>query len=387
MNGRRVLGLLLLVALAAATTGWPPLLNIAYLLSGVLAVGWLWARASLLGLELRREPTGGRMQVGDTFVQRVELRGRGPLPRLGLAVVDLTTLPGHEPGRVVDLPPFAHVGWTIRTRCTRRGEHRLGPVELVASDPLACFAARRRLPAAGAVLVLPPTEPLPGFRLPGGEALAGGPAHPAGALGAVHAASVRALGPGDPVRRIHWRSTARAGQLMVRELEPEPSADVWLALDLQAAAHDGVGADATEERAVAVAASVARRCLDDGCAVALVAWGDRPVLLPPDRGERQLLRLLETLAVVRARGARPFAELLRWDAVRPGRGAVLVAITPSRDPGWARALDAARGRGVRPLAILVDPAPGGPVPARLAGGVPLRVVRRGEPLGTALAAR
>ncbi len=197
--------------------------------------------------------------------------------------------------------------------------------------------------------------------------------------------------PGDPVNRVHWRSTARLGRLIVKEVEHEPTADVWLALDLDAAVQAGSGPVSTEEYAVTTAASIARRFLEAGRAVGLAMQGDRHLLLQPDRGERQLARVLEELALVHARGTLPFAELLLSDAMRPDRNAALVAITPSLDPAWPEALQLATQRGARAVAVLVEPSTFGATASSLhvisqlaAAAVPTYLVKRGEPLGESL---
>jgi uncharacterized protein (DUF58 family) len=391
LNAWPILALLLLALVAAATTGVLLLFNVAYLLAGVLVLGFLWSRASLAWLDLRVDVAGTRFQVGDQLVQRVTLRNRSVLPKLWIAVVDDSTLPGHAPGRVADLPPYATRSWTVRTRLHQRGLYRLGPFALRSADPFGCFAARRHVATAREVLVLPATEPLPDLHLPSRDLPGGARTRAASFSSSAQASSIRDYVPGDPVNRVHWRSTARLGRLIVKEVEHEPTADVWLALDLDAAVQAGSGLASTEEHAVTTAASIARRFLEAGRAVGLAMQGDRHLLLQPDRGERQLERVLEELALVRARGTLPFAELLLSDAMRPDRNAALVAITPSLDPAWPEALQLAAQRGARAVAVLVEPSTFGAAASSLhvvsqlaAAAVPTYMVKRGEPLGESL---
>jgi uncharacterized protein (DUF58 family) len=184
----------------------------------------------------------------------------------------------------------------------------------------------------------------------------------------------------------------RAQRLIVKELEHEPSADLWIALDLHADVQAGVGAASTEEYGVTVAASIARHFLEAGRTVALAMHGDRRLILQPDRGERQLSRLLEALAVVRADGDTSFDELLRSDALRPDRNAALVAITSSVDPAWPEALRLATVRGAHPVAVVVEPSTFGSPASSLhvisqlaASHVRTYLLKRGDSIAEALA--
>lgn len=390
-NAARVFALLVVVLTAAVVTGLPLLLNLAALLVALLALAWLWSRASLRWLDALVDAPGDRFQVGDDVVERIVLHSRAPFPRLWIAVFDQSTLPGHPPGRVTDLPPYGTRSWTVRTRCQRRGLYRLGPLELRAGDPFGCFLAGRRVAGGREVLVLPATEPLPDFHLPSRDLPGGARTRAASFSSSAQASSIRDYVPGDPVNRIHWRSTARLGRLIVKEVEHEPTADVWLALDLDAAVQAGAGLASTEEYAVTTAASIARRFLEAGRAVGLAISADRHLLLQPDRGERQLERVLEELALVRAEGTVPFADLLRSDAMRPDRNAALVAVTPSLDPAWPEALQLATQRGARAVAVLIEPSTFGGRDSSIhligqlaAGGVLTYLVKRGESLAESL---
>ncbi|HEV8636507.1 MAG TPA: DUF58 domain-containing protein [Chloroflexota bacterium] len=379
-----------MLALAVAT-GWEPLVHVAYLLVGVLGLGFVWGRAGLAWLDLTRAPTADRLQVGQELVERFALRSHGPLPLLPLELRDGSTLPGRERLRVLAVPPFGVRAWTVRTVCRRRGAYELGPTELTTADLFGCFRARRALPARRSLLVLPATEPLPSF-LPAGRDLPGGAlTRPTGRQDAAQVSTVRDYVPGDPLSRIHWPSSARAGRLIVKQLEHEPTADVWIALDMHAAPQRGLGEGSTEEAAVTAAASIARRFLEAGRSVGLVAQADRRVVLAPDRGEAQLVRLLEELATLRALGTVPLDELLRRETVGPSRSAVLIAITPSLAPGWPDALVEV-GRGARPIAVLVEPSTFGGRESSLmtigqlaSASIPTYLVKRGVPLAEALA--
>src|SRR5262249_8469532 len=118
-----------------------------------------------------------------------------------------------------------------------------GPVRLLHPPPPG------RAPPAAA------TEPRSYFPLPSRDLPGGAPTHASSFNSSAQASGVRDYAPGDPVNRVHWRSTARLGRLIVKEVEHEPTADLWLALDLDAEPQRGTGPAPTEEAAVTAPAS------------------------------------------------------------------------------------------------------------------------------------
>ncbi len=129
---------------------------------------------------------------------------------------------------------------------------------------------------------------------------------------------------------------------MVREFELDPSADIWIVLDLSAEAHAGVGQESTEEYAVNATASLARHLLDQGRAVGLVS---QTATLPADRGPRQAERILEVLALVRASSPLTLAAMLSAETSRFARSSSLIVVTPSTAEAWARYLPGAQRAG------------------------------------------
>jgi uncharacterized protein (DUF58 family) len=170
------------------------------------------------------------------------------------------------------------------------------------------------------------------------------------------ATSVRPYAPGDGFNRIHWPSTARTGEIQVKEFDLEQTADVWLFLDLQRAAQTGTGDDGTVEVGVRVAAAIAERAIEENRAVALTTTGSRVTVLPPDRGPRQRQKILQLLAAVEGDGSTPLAESLVAGLPLLRRGMSAIVITASTEPGWVRPLATLRPRGIGCQLIWLDPA-------------------------------
>jgi len=172
---------------------------------------------------------------------------------------------------------------------------------------------------------------------------------------------------GDALNRVHWLSSARHGELQVKEFDLEQTADLWLLLDLERAAHTGEGEHATVELAVSAAASIALRTLADNRAVGITASARRIQVLTPDRGPRVEQKILHLLANVQPDGTQPLAEVIVATVPQLRRGMTLCIVTGSTDRTWVRALSGLRRRGVGAVVVLVDgarpPAPtdGSPV--------------------------
>ena len=388
-----LLGLWLVLLLLALSTGWNATWALVYSLGLLIVLSAAWAHWNVAGLELRRRHRRTRVQVGDTFTEQAILEAQPGLsqwwPRLWLELHDGSDFPSHHLDGVFSLGIVGRKVWELRSTCTRRGRFTLGPVWVTSGDPFGIFRVSRKLTLDESIVVYPRTVALPAFGRVPGEL-------PGGALQGVrvqfstpNVSSIRDYRPGDAFNRIHWPSTARTNRLMVREFELDPTADIWIVLDLDLEAHTGAGVESTEEYAVTAAASLARHLLDQGRAVGLVS---QTATLPADRGPRQLERILEVLALVRASSRLPLPGLLSAETSRFARSSTLIVVTPSTAEGWARFCQALVGRGVRTTAVLIEAATFGPAPSTLllvsslaAAHINTYLVKRGDRLDQALA--
>ncbi|MDI7276830.1 MAG: DUF58 domain-containing protein, partial [Anaerolineae bacterium] len=204
-------------------------------------------------------------------------------------------------------------------------------------------------------VVYPVIAALPPLELPRGSAPGRVRAAVRSLEATPNASAVRPYVPGDTLRGIHWRTTARRDDLYVKEYDREPAGDLWVLLDLQAAVQAGEGESSTEEYGITVAASLADAMLRQGRAVGLLSEGEEHVMLRPERGEMQLWRILSSLAAARAIGQRPLGDLVRQAAPVLGRGISAVLVTPSLDSEWLVALLDLQQRGIGTSVVLLDP--------------------------------
>lgn len=389
MRPWQLIGLTVFVAVMAVTIGWRPFFIITYTLLAALLFSVLWNFVGTRGLKFTRTAVGGRAQVGERIEERLALENHSVFPKLWVQVSDESTLPGHHAGYVSSVGPRQRIAWRARTLCRARGRYKLGPVTATTGDPLGLFRRQLVLSPERQLLVLPPVLPLANFELYPGAMPGRGRGAQRSLQTTTNVVTVRNYVPGDPLTRIHWPSTARLGQFMVKEFDLDPTIDVVLLLDLDRAAQAGIGDSSTEEYGVTIAASIAAYLLrQQELAVGLSVSGSLEAGLQLDRGERQLDRILEMLAIVHPLRMLSLVEGLAIEETRLARNTILVLITPSTELDWPQGLSHLQRRGVRPFVVLLDPSsfdeslPGNTRVhnALVAAGVPVIPVRRGDPL-------
>lgn len=428
-RARTVLILFAASLLAAQIFGRDFFYNLTYLWGGLLIFSFLWSRFALRGVRIDREGRTARAQVGELFVERFRITNEGRLPKLWIETRDASDLPGYRVTAIaVGLgfrgPSFAGAHqavtvtsglsagqsrqWLMRTLCTQRGRYRLGPITLSSSDPFGIFPVKEEIPTRQHVVVLPMIVTLSDFalpsgRLPGGEALRQR-THQI----TPNAAGVRDYEPGDSFSRIHWKSTARRRKLIVKEFELDPLAEIWILVDGASQAHtqkqpdegdDRLRADeelfklprSSEEYAATAAASIAYHFLQLGRAVGLIAYGEMRNVIQPEPGEAQQLRLLESLAVFKAKGDLGMEDVIKVETSRIPQGATVIIITPSASTNLLSSVHHLSHAGRQPVLISLDSETFGGsvsnaafVDAALRTGIPVRRIRYGDSLASAL---
>lgn len=366
-----VLALVTLMAYVAAinrgnTLAW----GVAALLLSTLITGFAWPYWLVCRLSVVR--TGPeRASEGETLLWRMQVHNRGWMPRFMVELTDRLPFVGAAggnpaPGPVVlgqlaYLPAGASCQLDFQLPCEKRGRYRLGPAGLAASFPLGLAEARHE--GGGDVrtlLVYPRVFPIVTLPLRGSPSLInrGGLPLPDG-TGSADFAGLREYRRGDNPRHVHWPTSARLNELMIREFEPLASAALCLALDLSPGANVGLGREASGEYAIRIAASIARYACEQAMPIRLEAAGrDAAVLsIPAGNGELHYRELLEFLAVAELASPCPYARVLERVAqqCQPGETVVaLLAPPPAEAADVLRALALARSQGAHLLAVLLE---------------------------------
>ncbi len=352
---------LLIAHLSGATPVTATLLAAALVMVAVSAL-WAWQMARHVRTERRLEAR--RVQVGDVMEERLTLRNQSSLPVLWAEVFDHSNVPGYDASVVRSVDSHGETAWTNSGTATRRGEFHLGPWSVEMGDPLGIFAVRFRDLRARQLLVYPPLADLPFPSLPRGASPGPSRINLASPLPTVNAGQVRAYARGDPFRHVHWPSTARHEELMVKMFDQEASANVWLLIDTDSAAQSGQDDSSTEEVGVIVAASLAADLLREGRTVGLITHTPERHIIWPARSTGHLWTILGELARLpsatdRERPGQPLIRVINQMARLLRTGSNLVIVTPSNDPAWASGLAQLAWRQIMPVVVLIDPAPEG----------------------------
>jgi uncharacterized protein (DUF58 family) len=252
-------------------------------------------------------------------------------------------LPGLEPG------DRRGVAYSVRSEV--RGRFTIGPLAVRLSDPFGLVEQARSFTARDTLVVTPQVHALPG--LPWRSDWGGrGDSRPrAVAASGEDDVATREYRHGDDLRRVHWRSTARRGELMVRREEQPWQSRASILVDRRASAHHGEGLASSLEWVVSAAASIAHHLVGLGYIVRLIDgpghhdWSD-----PAGGGDGPLL---DQLAVVEPGSSAVLAEGLNH-ARASQRGGLVVAVLGDMDDDTAEDVARLRRQGTSCVAIVLD---------------------------------
>jgi uncharacterized repeat protein (TIGR01451 family) len=391
-------GALLLLVIAYAF-GLELLAYAMYVLLGLIVVSRYVARQWIEGLQATRTVSQTTAEIGEVIEVSVELENRGALPAPWILYEDLlprSALVQRPPRLVVlgrrlgvtMLRPRGKTRLVYAVRCEMRGYYQIGPTVLESGD---VFGLHRRWRAAAEpayVLVYPRVAPLANYDLSSRR--------PIGEIRVRHRlyedptriAGIRAYEPGDPLNRVNWRATARAGSLQSKVFEATTVAGATVVLDFHQAVFTKRHEPVRSELAVSAAASLAHavyhlgqqigfvtngrdavdRIAREGWAgdyrtrgavrqaTSMVAASDRlrPVVVPTRRGPEQFLRIREALARIELTDGMNLEQLIAETAHQMPRDATAVVVTAGASPETLAALAGLRRQGFAVTAVLVE---------------------------------
>ena len=380
-----VLFLLIAFALAAYFT---PLVSgvktpvfftrLVYLFALLILVSYFWALISIRGFIFTREARVLRHQVGQVFEERFRLQNRMPFLRLWVEIRDELALPGNSGSRVLSLiggrQQRSYIAYTM---LNRRGSFSLGPTLMVSGDPFGLFRFTQKDESNSTLVVLPYYVTLQNFPSPVGVFPGGRAIQRRANEITPQAAGVREYAPGDSLRRIHWPTSARKERLMTKEFEQDPQADVWIFLDAFGPLHYSLPEEIHSmprldqmwmwqrqvdvrlppdlfEYAVSAAGSIANYYIRQGRTVGFASSSDVLTVQPPERGERQLNKILETLTFLKSNGNLPLPALVESQSPNLPRASTVVLITTLSDDSLDVAVDYLIMRNLRPVVIYIN---------------------------------
>ena len=382
-RGRVALALGAATLLGAWSFGSVPLVpvGLGLVAAGVLSLVW---RRLVGGATLERRVSARHLE-GEPL--RVDLHVRAPRGFLGRVSARESIQPLGE----LDVRLRRGAG-SLVVEAMPRGLYTVGPTTLVLEDPLGL--ERRTVSSDGTqqVWVRPRVVPLDRLLSGGGGVSFGGRARPVRSASGLEPYGIRDYQDGEPLRAVHWPSTARRGELMVRELEDPARDEVAVLLDADAAGNVGDPGHSSFDEAVRATAAIVHVAARRGRRVRLVIGGAAVRTFRVSSTGADWEAALDALAEACADGQTPVHKLLGGarSVVAGAVEAIVVTARPS-------ALLERRFGGARRAALVVIDAPtyagagrsgADPTLLRLAAsGIAVAVIRRGDDLATILSGR
>ncbi|WP_232248401.1 DUF58 domain-containing protein [Streptacidiphilus rugosus] len=265
---------------------------------------------------------------------------------------------GPRPRFVLDrVEPRGHREVSYRVRSDLRGRYPLGPLQLRLGDPFGLCELTRSFTASDLLTVVPQVQSLPPVKLTGEWAGFGDSQARAVALAGEDDVVPREYRHGDDLRRVHWRSTAKYGELMVRREEQPLRHHATVLLDTRSRGHRGSGPASSFEWAVSAAASIALHLLQLGYEVRLLTDTGEQVtaagaLSAGGSATEAAGLLLDQLAVVEFSDGSGLSRA--EEVLRLGGEGLLVAILGSLDEEKLAELSRLRRRSGSAVALLLD---------------------------------
>ncbi|OGO39361.1 MAG: hypothetical protein A2147_10420 [Chloroflexi bacterium RBG_16_57_8] len=387
--GRGWLFIAALLLVLAALLRQGSLLLVSSLLFMLYGVAQIWAKYSLRRLEYSRHLSTTRAFYGDEVTFEVSLSNRKVLPLPWVQIEEeldeqlhlpdaVATSPSHRPGRVV-LKNLMPLGWYHRVkriyplRCTKRGYFAFGPTRIQTGDYFRFRVKEMEVEDPVYLMVYPRIVPLNRLGIRSRD--------PFGDLrlrrhlfqDPVRVASVREYAPGDPMKRINWKASARVGRLQTKVFEPTTSMDLAIFLDVRTVRQPFWG-EVTQllETGTIVAASVASHLVEKGYRVGLYVNHPFPdsgrlIKLPPSGQPDQLQHILEALAMVGQTESVAIDKFVRQEGGDLPWVSTLVVVTAVPTPALLDTLAGYHRMG-RPVALVVI---GGEGPESGPNGLPV----------------
>ncbi|GII53931.1 membrane protein [Planotetraspora thailandica] len=335
----------------AFVLGESDLLRVAVLIIAMPLLATMVVARTRYRLRSTRRVAPSRVEVGNDSVVTLRLENVTRLPT-GLLLVEDTVqyALGSRPRFVLDKVEAQGVREIdYKVRSDLRGRFPVGPLSVRIADPFGLVELTRSFTIIDTLVVTPKVIPLPAVRLSGEWAGGGDSRTRSVAAAGDDDVAPREYRQGDDLRRVHWRSTARHGELMVRREEQQWQSRGALLLDTRRHAHRGSGPSSSFEVAVSAAASIGVHLSRDGLGLRLVT----------DQGAQHLAEsslswsLIDTLSVVRQSTSRSLDHGI--GALRQGGGeGLIVAVLGSVDAEEAMALARLRHTGVTGVAVMLD---------------------------------
>jgi uncharacterized protein (DUF58 family) len=336
-------------------------LTLVYLVIGALAAGMWWSRRALTQLDARRRFRNHAF-LGDRIDIDLHVRNKGwlPIPWLELRETLPVALVGPNSFQsAIHLGPRADAKFEYSVDARKRGYYLIGPLSITTGDILGLSDSLLLQTQPEPLVVYPKVIPLTAVEIPSQS--------PQGTLrhrlplfeDPTRVFGKRGYTSGDSLRRIDWKSSAASGRLQVKLFEPSIALETFVVLNLNAEDYYYRSRVDSTELAIVIAASISNWIIGKKQRVGMMVNGldalavdGKPQALPPGKGKRQMMRLLETLARVETIDDSPLVPLIQGQRYQLAWGTTLIVITGTAGDELLDELYQARRSGQNAVLIL-----------------------------------
>ncbi len=359
--------------------------NAAMLALGVVLVviygisAW-WKDNALAGVSYRRAFDRTRVFPGEPIEMTIHVHNGKPLPLTWLRFKDRLPVAPLEEGQIAEITGETHgsfwlknafsLGGRSRIQRTftftfpRRGYYTLGPVEVHSGDVFTLFTIEREYDLRDTLVVYPTIWPLEALALPAKEPFGDLKVQRSLFTDPIKTRGIRDYHPHDRFRDVHWKASARRGELQTKVYDPSTGMTLAIFLNVATMRRHWMGYSPEQlERAVSVAASVANYAAEQKWGIGLYVNGsvprsDQPIRVPPGRAPEQLSHILEALAATREFATGSIENLMQRESPRLPWAATLVLVTAHVSEEMAAVLLRLKEAGRRVVLIsLAEEAP------------------------------
>jgi len=350
-----------------------------YFLCLSIASSYIITLISSNDIKLIRKTKETRQQVGHLFSEKYEIINNKNLPIIWATIIDESNLSKQKIIRIISwITGHRQREFLQRTFLEKRGVFSLGPTIIKTGDPFGFFENSTTFTSIEKIVILPAYSKLGNFPEPTGF-LSGGVARKSrNTEVSPYAVSVRDYFPGDPLRRIDWKSTARLDKVMVKEFEEDPQSTVWVFVDCNAeyfyeskydhsldnykdllTRRNNHGQEIwfrdSFEHEISLAASVIDYYISNNRFVGFYSNNKKMISISPEGGVRQLDKVLELLATLNPSYGQPLANVILSQKNQLGNGSTIVIISSRVSDDLLESIKLLRQKEFSIIVITIDP--------------------------------
>jgi uncharacterized protein (DUF58 family) len=372
-----VLGLLLLTIIGWIYYHDDIFIQLTALFSSFLLFSFIWTLFATSGIDVIRKSRFPRQKVGEYFEENIEVINHSSFWHFLLEVSDLSGDKHFRVSRIIaSLGPHQSRFYNTYQYLEKRGMVQLGPLKVSAGDPFGFFLSKKSIQRRNSLFVLPFYYSFENIPVHFGQ-LSGGSSLQHSALDATpHAAGIREYYPGDPLNRIHWPSSMKRNRLIVKEFDQNPQGSVWIFLDSQKEINFNTSEIQSEfkperfwrfdkkrsyqlprepfEYSVSIAASLTDFFIREGRQVGFFDSGKRSDLIPAEKGERQISKILDILTHIQADGELPIRPFVESNIYFQNPGNMIIVITTSAAVELQYLASLIKQKGLNPFFVILN---------------------------------